>query len=217
MSSDQQFTNGRDLVEALIRAGGRRAEPPEDAYQTVFAAAESVWQEKVYRRRWWRVGVFLAAAASGVLAFGLGQSLWRSATTSTEVARFDRLEGVVERRGARGGGWAALSAHAVALSGSSMLRTGPNSGAGLLYPGQLSLRLGADSEIELTDVQRVRLLRGTVYVDTGYAGAGHLEVETPLGRVRHLGTQYELNHVSSALRIRAPLVPHRVRNPAAES
>jgi transmembrane sensor len=202
MSSDQHMANGGDLVEALIRAGGRRAEPPEESYRAVFAAAESVWREKVNRRRWWRVGVLLAAAATGVLAVGLAQSLWRSAVPPTEVARVDQLDGLVERRTARGRSWAALGAHDVVLSGGSMLRTGANSGAGLLYPGPVSLRLDADSEIELTDVRRVRLLRGTVYVDTGYESAGHLEIETPLGRVRHLGTQFELHHASSGLRIR---------------
>jgi ferric-dicitrate binding protein FerR (iron transport regulator) len=202
MRNDEPIGNGRDFVEALIRAGGRRAEPPDDAYQVVFAAAESVWRNKVHRRRWWRVGVLLAAAATGVLAVGLAQSVWRSAVAPTAIATVDRLEGLVERREARARRWSALSAQDVVLSDGGMLRTGPGSGAGLLYPEQLSLRLGADSEIVLTDARRVRLLRGTVYVETGYEGAGHLEIETPIGNVRHLGTQYEVHYAFPGLRIR---------------
>jgi ferric-dicitrate binding protein FerR (iron transport regulator) len=95
-----------------------------------------------------------------------------------------------------------LSAQGGTLSGGSGLRTGRESGAGLLFADQLSVRLAADTEIELGDSHRIALVRGTVYVDTGSDGGGRLEVDTPRGRVRHLGTQYELHSVGSGLRIR---------------
>ncbi|MBS1201376.1 MAG: hypothetical protein H6R27_2054 [Proteobacteria bacterium] len=204
MSSDQQLADGRDLVEALICAGGRRVDPPAEAYQAVFAAAHATWRDKVDRRRRRWVSVRLAAAAAlGLLAVSLFQSPWWQAPAALEVAHIDRIEGLVERRAAGVSGWAALAAaDDDVLAGGSRLRTGAASGAGLLYPGQVSLRLGSDSEIELTDLRRVTLRHGTVYVQTGHARSSPLEVNTPYGTVRHVGTQYELHSTALELRIR---------------
>lgn len=206
MSDEQRPDDMLDPVETLIRAGGRRVEPPEEAYWTVLAAAESALRGKLERRRLWRIGSWLAVAATiGALAVGLSLSRW-SATPSSpvEVARVDRLEGQAEWRGAGSRAWTPLAAPVSSLARGGTLRTEPHSGVGLLYPDGSSLRLGAGSEIELTDAWSVTLRQGTLYVATVTATAepGRLEVVTRRGRVRHLGTQFEVKYEAPTLRVR---------------
>jgi type VI protein secretion system component VasF len=59
----------QDLVESLIRAAGRRAEPPEDAYRQVLAAATAALHEKTARRKE-RLWVLWSGAAA-VLALAV--------------------------------------------------------------------------------------------------------------------------------------------------
>jgi ferric-dicitrate binding protein FerR (iron transport regulator) len=82
------------------------------------------------------------------------------------------------------------------------LRTHEATGVGLIYPDASSLRLGPDAEIELTDAWRVTLRQGAVYVATAPQARGRLEVVTPIGRVRHVGTQFEVRYEPPELRLR---------------
>jgi len=203
MSNEQQIPDALDPVAELVRAGGRRANPPAETYRTVLAAAEATWRRKLARRRRWRVNLALAAAAAlGLVAVGLHQMPWWSAARKVEVARIDRIEGQVERRAPGSGRWTTLSPQDPAVAGGSRLRTGLDSGVGLLLGDGLSLRVAAESEIELTDERRVMLRHGTVYVQSAPDGVNHLDVDTAYGMVRHLGTQYELHTTAVELRIR---------------
>jgi ferric-dicitrate binding protein FerR (iron transport regulator) len=204
MSDEPRPERTTDLVEALIRAGGRRVEPPEEAYRAVLAAAEVALREKLNRRRWLRVGAWVAAAAAaaGIVALGLDLLPWRTAPSPVAVARIERYTGTVEWREAGSGPWTVLTPTVAALARGGTLRTLDDSGVGLLYPDQSSLRLAPGSEIELTDAWFVTLRRGTLYVGTAANAAGRLEVVTPRGRVRHLGTQFELRYQAPELRLR---------------
>ncbi|MFZ2509295.1 MAG: hypothetical protein WAW79_12585, partial [Steroidobacteraceae bacterium] len=62
-NESQEPKNGPDLVAALIRAAGRRTEPPVDAYQKVLTAATAAFRRKTARRRG-RVTLFWTAAAT---------------------------------------------------------------------------------------------------------------------------------------------------------
>lgn len=56
-----------------------------------------------------------------------------------------------------------------------------------------SVRLHADSKLRLDSGGRIQLERGAVYVDSGPNGApSSLEIGTPHGTVREIGTQYEV-------------------------
>lgn len=71
-----------------------------------------------------------------------------------------------------------------------VVQTAGASGLGLRIDG-VSIRLDADSRLELLDRERLYLQRGRLYVDTQLAdrGAG-LVVRTDQGSVRHIGTQF---------------------------
>jgi ferric-dicitrate binding protein FerR (iron transport regulator) len=58
-----------------------------------------------------------------------------------------------------------------------------------------SLRLDHDTRLMLVDAGHATLMRGAVYLDSGSSepsAAQQLEIATPAGSVRHLGTQYEV-------------------------
>ena len=80
------------------------------------------------------------------------------------------------------------------LAAGDELMTGANGRVALAFGEGLSVRLDHGSHIELAAEDCIIVRRGAVYVDSGRtAGIGtELELETPAGTVRHLGTQYEV-------------------------
>jgi ferric-dicitrate binding protein FerR (iron transport regulator) len=77
----------------------------------------------------------------------------------------------------------------------------------LRLAGGESVRLAADSRIRLASPLLLELERGALYVDTGRKAdaAGVVEILTPFGVVRDIGTQYEVRLVdgeTSAVRVR---------------
>jgi ferric-dicitrate binding protein FerR (iron transport regulator) len=66
-----------------------------------------------------------------------------------------------------------------------------------------SLRLAADTEVTLAGPGRIIASRGRIYVDSGaVSGAPRLEIVTPAGTARNVGTQFELRVADAALRLR---------------
>jgi ferric-dicitrate binding protein FerR (iron transport regulator) len=66
----------------------------------------------------------------------------------------------------------------------------------------VQLRLDTGTQVALLDSRHATLARGGVYVDSGAgadARAGDLEIDTPLGGVRHLGTQYQARLLDGSL------------------
>jgi ferric-dicitrate binding protein FerR (iron transport regulator) len=75
--------------------------------------------------------------------------------------------------------------------------------AAFLLGGSLSLRVDRDTQLEFVSEDRVRLAKGSVYVDSGGINAtSGLRIETPAGEVRHLGTQFLVSVEGAATRIR---------------
>jgi transmembrane sensor len=67
-----------------------------------------------------------------------------------------------------------------------------------------SVRLDAESSVHLLADGRLALDRGAVYVDSDGAPEGEapVVVSTPLGRVREIGTRFEVRLEAEALRVR---------------
>jgi ferric-dicitrate binding protein FerR (iron transport regulator) len=193
---DQQ--NGPDLVASLIRAAGRRTEPPADAHQQVLTAATAAFRRKFAKRRG-RTWALLAAAAS-VTAVALLLLQWKEISTEARVATVARVIGSVEIES--GGGWKPMSEAGVALASGTRVRTLAGGGVALALEGGASLRLAAATEVQMNGSQRLMLRSGTLYLDNdGSVGTGY-QIETPAGTARDVGTQFELHVAGSALRLR---------------
>lgn len=189
-----------DVVAALIRAAGPRSAPPEDAYRQVLVAATAAFREKASKRRqrtW-----LLSAAAAGVAALAIALTLqWIPPSAQHgSLAQVERVIGTVEQAG--DGGWGPLTETA-ALSRGTRIRTLAGGRAGLVLGDDVSLRLAAETEIQLEGSARLHLQRGTIYVDTGPGRPQHaIQITTPAGTARDLGTQFELRVSGGALRLR---------------
>ncbi len=195
----QEPGNGRDLVAALMRAAGRRKEPPADAYQRVLTAATVAFREKAAKRRTRLVMLSAAAASVAAIAIALATQ-WSMPSAKADMATVARVVGSAEL--AVGVNWQPMARPGGALGKGDLLRTLAGGAVALVLDGGASLRLAAATEVQLGGPRRVLLLSGTIYLDnTGSVGTGY-EIETPVGTARDVGTQFELRVSDGVLRVR---------------
>lgn len=190
-----------DIVESLIRSAGRRAEPPEDAYGHVFTVAHEAFRKKTakHRERMW----YLWAGAAAVLVFAVAlMARWSPPVVQQEeLARVARATGEVEV--ATGDVWRPLAEARARMTPGIKLRTQTDARVALALTGGQSLRLAGSTEVMLDAAGRVYVLSGTIYVDSGARPSwSHLEIVTPAGTARDMGTQFEIAVAGSALRLR---------------
>jgi ferric-dicitrate binding protein FerR (iron transport regulator) len=87
-----------------------------------------------------------------------------------------------------------------AIPRGGVVRTGPATRAALRMENGVELRLDVGSELTIAGPSRIELARGAVFVDTG-AGQGpaqSIEVRTPLGNARDIGTRFEVRLMARA-------------------
>ncbi len=134
-----------DLVESLLRSAGRRIEPPEGAYEQVFAAAQAAFRGS-------RPAGGNAVACSGRRRARPSWSASRYACGCTlpapggELARIERISGGVEV--ATGDAWLP-SPDAGAMGAGRRMRTLDDGRAAFALAGGESLRLAAATEVML--------------------------------------------------------------------
>jgi ferric-dicitrate binding protein FerR (iron transport regulator) len=194
--------SARDTVGELVQAAGRRALPPREDYEYVLAAARTAWQQKLRARQRRRVSLALAAsilivaAVSGVLFYSLPR------TGGAAVAYPQVLRGVVAQRSVRDGTWRPLEL-GTGIAPGSVLRTADPAGVALELSSGVLIRLARATEVELQSARAIRLVTGTVYVDSGgVASGGSIRIETPMGTVSDVGTVFEVRSVPQMLRVR---------------
>jgi ferric-dicitrate binding protein FerR (iron transport regulator) len=192
---------GPDIVESLIKSAGRRAAPPEVAYREVFAAASEAFRDKVSRRRDRMRLLYAGAAAVLVIGVALVLRFAQPDAPKYEQAAIARAVGGVEV--AKGDSWRPLTEADLRLAAGVRIRTLEDGRAALALARGESLRMAPGTEVMLDAPGRVYVSQGTVYVDSGQRPSGTpIEVVTPAGTARDLGTQFELLVDSSRLRLR---------------
>lgn len=204
-------------VRELMERAGPRPEIPAEDLERITAAARESWREAVRdrgketaaRSTKWTWAMSLAA----VLAVAVGVAAWWSSRPAggpaPEIAHLERVTGSVllDTVGAVGEGVEvgdAIPAGAVlrveggeaGSPGRAALRFLPEDGAA----GGAVLRLDAGTRLRLVSARIFELERGALYADTdpiapaapAPSGSGALEVRTPLGTARDLGTRFAL-------------------------
>ena len=207
------------LLARAVRDAARLEPASAQARERVRAAAQAQWRASLpsapvatgleppggvdapRRTRW-----PLALAASVVVALVAGGLSWQSArldAVGAAVAVAEVVRGAVSLSspGLVGPREAALLASA-SVATRQVVSTGVD-GAALLRLGPgLTLRLAANSRLAVTGASEVALEAGTAYVDADPRyGAQPLTVDTPLGSVRHLGTQYLVSAAASRVEV----------------
>lgn len=199
-------------VRELMERAGPRPEIPAQELERITAAARESWREAVRGRRGeaavrsktWPWALPLAA----VLAVALGVAAWWWSRPAggpvPEVARLERATGTVRMENA-GAARETVEEGGVIPAGAVLRVEGGEAGAPSRAAlrliaekradgsgGGAALRLDAGTRLRLVSARVFDLERGAVYADTGSAGSGALEVRTPLGTARDLGTRFAL-------------------------
>lgn len=193
-----------DEVAALFDFAGPRPRLPEAEVAPIRAAAREAFRRQARRtirnrRLVWAAGGSLAAAL--LVAIGLALRPPAAPEAGPAVATVEMRLGDVTVVGAPG--------QTQTISAGMVLQTGEGGRAAVRLPAGESLRIDAGSAVRFESSHLVTLEQGAVYVDADPAlprGPG-IEIATPLGSVRHVGTQFEVRLLTGeepgrALRVR---------------
>lgn len=192
-------------IARVLRASGGRSSPSDEMTRAVYEAVHAEWRATVDRRRSRRSQrVWLAAAASiavAAVALFVGRNFVH--TPGELMADVSRSVGVVQLREGDSGDWQS-AADAKGLRVGERVHTGADGRVALALRDGVSLRLDHDTNVALVSADRVDVTSGAVYIDSGVPGPGaaRLQIGTPAGVVRHVGTQYEARILNSGTRIR---------------
>lgn len=196
--------NDQDL-ERLLKSAGRREVPPAEVERDVRKRLHGDWQAMLRenRQRRNRRGALALAASLVAAAFGLWIASTQSVVPSPAVGTLAVAVGEVRERSGWFSGWRVMGGGDAVVAGRT-LETGADGRAAIALPGGMSLRVDRDTRIALVDSSRLRLERGTLYLDSGSGQArrAQLLVETPAGSVRHVGTQYEVRLLDTGVLLR---------------
>lgn len=203
-----------DVVGRLLHLAGPRPAAAENVFQQVREVAHAAWRAKVHahaarRRARRRAYGQLAIAATLVLALGASFLLWQKSGGGV-----GRQEPVAMVAALHGEAWLLPAGQEAAgeplrlggaISAGAKLATGPEGRLALHLASGGTARLDRGSRLVLTTATTVTttvlaLERGAVYLDSG-DGPGKLEVRTPLGVARDVGTQFEMRLLDDGLHL----------------
>jgi ferric-dicitrate binding protein FerR (iron transport regulator) len=178
-------------IARLLQAAGRREQLPGDLrlkWEDHFRG--ELTDVKIKRTRRQRRGMFAAAASLAVLAIGVTLLGLPPAPEPlhiqvSAVSGHNRLENAASDSNSLQRG--------TQLVPGQVIRTGPLGHVALAYDGY-DLRLGRDTVLAL-EVDGVSLRRGKLYASDNMRGANkrQLEVRTPFGNIRDIGTQFTVS------------------------
>jgi ferric-dicitrate binding protein FerR (iron transport regulator) len=187
----------------LLAATGTRSQPSDLVAAEVRAAVEAEWRRSVSarrRRRQYAQWAVAAGAAVAAVALWVARPLYLA--EAGPVASVARVIGAVQVD-TGDGHWAPLAAGSPVKAGTAIL-TDSGGLVALTMADGVALRLDSGTRLEFRDADEASLSQGAVYVDSGpQAGAPAADflLETPLGSVRHLGTQYQARLADGNLRV----------------
>lgn len=205
---EMQESNDEATVAALLRATGPRPMPSREAMAAAREAVEAEWRSvttpRARERRTPRRYANWAAAAASIAVAAVTVWAVRSNVDApaATVASLVRIEGEVQQDGGDGR-WVSLAAHDAIREG-AQLRTAAAGRAAIVLSSGVELRLDHATHVAFEDAGHATLVEGAVYVDSGAtpgSAARDLVLDTRVGHVRHLGTQYLVRLNDSTLQV----------------
>jgi ferric-dicitrate binding protein FerR (iron transport regulator) len=195
--------NDQDL-ERVLKTVGPREKPPAEVERAIRERLRAEWQSVVAERsRRNRQRTYLALAASVVASV---VAIWtlapRIAGPKDAVATVALATGDVRVTSGWFDDWHRVGGGQAVLEGQT-LETGATGRGAFDLPGGISARVDHDSRLVVAAADRLVLERGTIYVDSGPvpAPAAPLDVVTPTGTVRHIGTRYEVRMLDTGVQV----------------
>lgn len=192
-------------IEQVLKSAGPRPRPPVEVERAVRKRLHAEWLAMVAGKRRDRRRQTAFALAAGILVAAIG--IWFAAPRLTEPPDVIATLAVAEGEMRVKSGWIPVWRQVVdsqPLLKGQTLETGPAGRGALTLPGGISVRLDSRSLLTITSAEHLTLDRGALYVDAGPAvsPASRLDVMTPSGSVRHIGTQYEVRLMGKDVRLR---------------
>jgi ferric-dicitrate binding protein FerR (iron transport regulator) len=195
--------NDQDL-ERVLKTVGPREKPPAEVERAIRERLHAEWRSVVAERsRRNRQRTYLALAASVVASV---VAIWalapRLAGPDGAVATVALATGDVRVTSGWFDIWHRVGDGQALLEGQT-LETGATGRGAFALPGGISARVDHDSRLVVAAADRLVLERGTIYVDSGVAPAptALLDVVTPTGTVRHIGTRYEVRMLDTSVQV----------------
>lgn len=189
-------------IAELLKEAGPRAEPSPEVAREIEAIVRAEWQHVVGVRKRKHGFVWAAAAAFFAVAIAVTIGLQVMRTPS------DRLGpsiAVLERSGgdvfvaADGRHWSRLGEGDQIAVGHAIRS---DARAALMLENGLALRIDRGSVLHVAALDRIVLNVGAVYIDSPSGGAPRaLIVDTHVGAVSHLGTQYQVRSTAEGIDI----------------
>lgn len=191
--NERQLTD--DKVEQLLRIAGARPRVPEHRAARARANVRDAWRAGVQARRFRRRALWaapLAAAAMIALVFVLIPRPEIAPAVAAPIATVERVTGEARVAGLPIGAGDRVPMHAAIV-------TRLSSRAAFRLSDGTSVRADERSRLRFDGPRRIIIDDGAVYIDAVHSG---LEVQTPFGAVRDIGTRFEVRVDGDAARIR---------------
>ncbi|MEO8216943.1 MAG: FecR family protein [Acidobacteriota bacterium] len=177
------MTSDEERIERLLRRADPGPALPPGGEARIKAAVHPVWRQLVRRRIARRMTIVALAAAAILLLvlLPLASRTPPAPVLPVPVGRVEIVRGPVDDSFRQPG-----------LVAGVRLHTAPASRAALRMIQGTSLRLDSDTTIRLVSSRLVELERGAIYIDSNGAHSAPMEVRTPMGNVRDIGTRFEI-------------------------
>lgn len=191
-----------DATTRLLRAAGPRANVSDERSARVKAQLRTRWQRGLRRRTLRRrlaVSIFGVAAVVAIAVL-LTRPNRAVMPLGAVVAVVERVDGTPQRVANTSDSGERLSRNDAIREG-QCIRTDASARAALRFSNGTSLRLDAGSLACARSSAVIELSSGAIYADTG-SESSRLEVRTPMGTARDIGTQFEIRLLDRTLRLR---------------
>ena len=208
-------------VAQLLRSVAPVAPIPERVRQRVRRAAHDEWQTvATSRRRRRRSAIAGGLLAASLAAFLLAPEAWlpwssgavsRAPLSRAPLATLEAITGSVSLTAALESEAASISLQpGDALLSAHSVETGTEGRIAFRLAAGHALRVDTETHLEILDDDVISLHRGAVYVDSAPSAAGPdglgptrpIEIRTPWGVARDVGTQFEVRVGPDDLRVR---------------
>jgi len=221
MTNQKREIEPETLLARLLRGAGRGPVASPEAKARIYDAVHTEWRSNVttnephHNRRppsrassawlgWWLARSVPVAATLGIAVAIFYLTNVPTPASGVEVATVTKSIGSVAVTG--GGAAQPLTQPTdsrIIRTGDTVV-TGRDGGLSLMLRDNIIVRLNADTQIVMSGVDQLDVRRGAIYLDTraGAQPSGEMEINTPFGVVRHLGTQYEVSVRAEDLRLR---------------
>ena len=197
--------DSREETEALaklLRLAGPRLPVPAEREARLRVVSHGHWSASVRRARRlkWTMWTGASLAAAGLVLTVVILAGWRPFPilpgSAPRVATVLRVEGF-------GAGQAGAPAAGMILRPGAALATESGERIAFRMLDGATIRLDGDTRLHLISATALELSRGALYVDSGAPAPrqGLLEIRTPWGVVRDVGTQFQIRLVEDGIHL----------------